>query len=498
MVLVGDSKGYISILLPFVILVLVRFLYIINIGIAPDEAYYWDWTRFLSLGYYDHPPLVAWVTFCTTSLFGNTIAGIKTAAFIGHFLTSLCAIGLARKYCYHYSSLLLLILLFWFSVIIGIGTLILSPDVPQYLFWSAGMLAGYCALFESSRKAWIVLGIVGGLGLLSKYVFILFFLSLAVFILIMPEFRSLIKSPYPYMACAVSFFIFLPNIIWNANHGWPSFSFQMKHGLGTDTGFTLNYFIGYIIKQIGIVTPLLFIMLMYAIQMILRKYRHNAGLIYLTLFTLTPLIVFGISSIKKRGEANWPAPAYIAGFILIAWLWDTALRKNWRKIRAWIIVSTGFSILFTIPIYIHIYYPVLPIPYRLDMTKQIRGWKAFADDFQTIREDVDPALTLPVCANRYQETSLLAFYLPDQPRTFSLNIERRSNHYALLDNKHVLYERQCFFIQKLKNGTMPSHLKRYFETVSLVGTIYLHQSSKKKAYGVFLVSLPKSNTVLTT
>jgi hypothetical protein len=36
-----------------------------------------------------------------------------------------------------------------------------------------------------------------------------------------------------------------------------------------------------------------------------------------------------------------------------------------------------------------------------------------------------------VATNRYQEASELAFHLPDHPAVFSLNIQRRSNQYAL-------------------------------------------------------------------
>jgi len=36
-----------------------------------------------------------------------------------------------------------------------------------------------------------------------------------------------------------------------------------------------------------------------------------------------------------------------------------------------------------------------------------------------------------VATNRYQEASELAFHLPDHPDVFSLNVNRRSNQYAL-------------------------------------------------------------------
>lgn len=473
----------------FGILLIIRFLYIINIGIAPDEAYYWVWTRFLSFGYFDHPPMVAWLTYCTTALFGDTIAGIKAAAFTGHAIASFCILILAKKYCTHFSSRMILLLLLWFSVIIGIDSLVLTPDITQYIFWSAGMLAGYYALFESSSRAWIVPGIIAGFGLLSKYVFALFIVSFVLFVLISKEHRSLFKRPYPYLATIIACVIFLPNILWNAQHHWSAFSFQMKHGLGKSAVITFAYIGDYIAGQFGVATPFLLVTLILALIVVLKKYRNDPRLMYLTLLTIVPLTAFALSSFKSRCEANWPAPAYLSGFILIAWLWDKALDEHTKRTRIWVVFSVTVSFILSMLVYVHIFTPVLPIPYGLDITKQIRGWKEFAADVQAVRKKADPALTMPVCTNRYQETSLLAFYLPDRPRTFSLNYGRRSNHYALLDNRDKLYDTDCLFVEKLHDGMLPAKLTSCFETMTQLGTIYLHQSTKKIKYGVFLVRI---------
>src|SRR5579875_2988824 len=33
-----------------------RLVWINRLPLLPDEAYYWDWSRRLALGYFDHPP----------------------------------------------------------------------------------------------------------------------------------------------------------------------------------------------------------------------------------------------------------------------------------------------------------------------------------------------------------------------------------------------------------------------------------------------------------
>src|SRR5215469_5092141 len=50
---------------------LVRLLFVLTTDIANGESYYYVWARFPSLSYYDHPPLVAWMTWLFSRLGRN-------------------------------------------------------------------------------------------------------------------------------------------------------------------------------------------------------------------------------------------------------------------------------------------------------------------------------------------------------------------------------------------------------------------------------------------
>src|SRR6478609_5996620 len=50
-----------------VVATIVRFLCVARIPLGNGEAYYFTWSRFLSLSYNDHPPLVAWMVRLTTA-----------------------------------------------------------------------------------------------------------------------------------------------------------------------------------------------------------------------------------------------------------------------------------------------------------------------------------------------------------------------------------------------------------------------------------------------
>src|ERR1043165_4316820 len=47
-----------------------------------DEAYYWMWSKALAGGYYDHPPMVAYVIRAGTMIAGDTVLGVRLVSIL--------------------------------------------------------------------------------------------------------------------------------------------------------------------------------------------------------------------------------------------------------------------------------------------------------------------------------------------------------------------------------------------------------------------------------
>jgi dolichol-phosphate mannosyltransferase len=45
--------------------------------LLPEEAYYWNYSRHLDIGYLDHPPMVAWLIRLGTMVFGQNEFGVR-------------------------------------------------------------------------------------------------------------------------------------------------------------------------------------------------------------------------------------------------------------------------------------------------------------------------------------------------------------------------------------------------------------------------------------
>lgn len=144
-----------------------RFVAAAYTGLNPDEAYYWYWSRHLAASYYDHPPMVAYLIRLSTELFGNAPLGVR-------FLTILLILPISA------ATYLTGRLLFdrpvgargmlWLNatILVGVGSLIATPDMPSVLFWSLAILALAAAIYSGKGAWWLVVGCAAGLGILSK------------------------------------------------------------------------------------------------------------------------------------------------------------------------------------------------------------------------------------------------------------------------------------------------------------------------------------------
>src|ERR1700722_4668579 len=79
------------------VLTLIRLLVASVTPLAPDEAYYWVWSRALAPGYLDHPPMVAlWIS-AGTSLAGTGALGIRLLGPISGALGSVLLFDTAER-----------------------------------------------------------------------------------------------------------------------------------------------------------------------------------------------------------------------------------------------------------------------------------------------------------------------------------------------------------------------------------------------------------------
>jgi undecaprenyl-diphosphatase len=343
-----------------------------TLPLHPDEAYYWLWSRHLALSYFDHPPMIAYFIKLAT-LFSQAELWVRLS---GLFVSGACSIfvWLLAKDIFEREDIAAasVILLNVYPVAMA-GSIIMSPDVPAFLFWTASLWAFWRIIKTNRAVWWYILGATFGAALLSKYTCVLLAPALLAY-LFFTEDRKWLATAHPYMAIFISLLMFSPVLIWNYSHQWVSFAFQLSHGLGGGA-YRLSRIWEYIGGQMLVASPFLWLLGMWAGAIFL--FRRDKRAFFLAITSLPIVIFFGYSSLKKLAEANWPAMAYVSMSIaMCAYCLDGGRLK-----RSILTAAIAIALLMSSLSLLHTRFSILPLAkfsQKLaysDATNWFWGWR---------------------------------------------------------------------------------------------------------------------------
>lgn len=412
-------------------------------GIAPlfpDETYYWEWSRHLAAGYFDHPPAIAVLIRAGTALFGATSLGVRLGVVLAGAVASWALVVVTRELADAddvaadgdalmspearaalYTGIIPVAL---------VGFALATPDAPLLATIAVALVALTRAVGAPPRSRaslgwWCAAGVMLGLGFSSKYTAVLLPLGVLVALVSRASLRRRLAEPGPYVATVVALLAFTPTLVWNARHEWISFAFQLHHGLGTPRGSPVSRELNMIGGQLGLVTPILAVMAVIAVARALRRSTDDRRYL-LAVIATTVVAFFALSAIRKPVEANWPAPAFVAALPLLA-LWRPS-----RASRAWLVAGGALAALVSLVVVLDVTLHVLPLPPRRDPISKAQGWQDLGDGVTRVQRSLPPGCSATwIAADRYQDASELAFHMPAHPRVFSLNIGGRPNQYDL-------------------------------------------------------------------
>lgn len=268
-----------------------------------------------------------------------------------------------------------------------------------------------------------------GLALDSKYTSVLLGVAVLLAMLSCAEGRRHLLTPWPWLAAILAAAIFSPVVIWNAEHHWASFRFQLLHGFGSEHSELWRNLVDYVGGQIFICTPVLLGVCVAALLVYWRR-KNNPMHIRILLYSATvPLVFFGCSATRHRVEANWPIFAYFPATILFA----QSLAENWSRRRVkW--AELAFIVALVSAIVIHFPEMAWKLSPKLGSPQwdNLFGWRDLA-----VR-DVEPLLQgSPLFAIEYKYAGELSFYLPGQPDIRSLVDPARPTAFEFFGNSQV-------------------------------------------------------------
>lgn len=487
------TKPHLTLLLSFLFVMSVfRIYYILHgpLDLSPDEAHYWEWARRLDLSYYSKGPMIAYLIYISTSIFGDTVFGIRIMAVI---FSALSSVYLFRLINYMYveqkpennqsvalSSALLLQIIPMFAPFGVIFTI----DSPFIFFWILSLHFFWRAIISEDRlktqnsklRNWLFLGISIGLGLLTKYT-MAFFYACAFLFLLFSEKRFLLKTTKPYLSFIISLLLFSPVIIWNLQHDWVT----IRHTAGqahVSEGLTMSFktFIEFLGSQVGIITPIIFGMMMYAI---FKFVSGKGGSIhepdellrvgFLLYFSIPVIGFFLLKSIQGKVQPNWAMTGYITGIIAFV---KYFIGQRFLSSKKKTLLLSGISLALFVTMIAH-YPSIIKLPPKLDPSSRLRGWKELGSEVSRIYDSMQNKGEVFIFSDRYQVSSELAFYVKKHPRTYCINLRRRMNQYDLwpdmnsdatkiIQNKEGINTINAIFV-RIDNVDMPPEVAAAFE-----------------------------------
>ncbi|MCI5221870.1 MAG: hypothetical protein D3924_04170 [Candidatus Electrothrix sp. AR4] len=458
--------------------------------LVPDEANYWQWSRYLDIGYHDHPPMIAWGIWLATRLFGHTEFAVRLPTILGISIASgyLCLLT-ARWFSWR--TALQVALLSQVILLLNGASLIATPDGMLLPCWAAACYHAATSLERDTLPQWLFTGIWFGLGLLSKYTMLLFLPSLFFCMLFTGAYRKRLLTYKPWLGLLTGFLLFTPVVLWNAQNNWVTFRHVLfQGGVDDSTFFTLGYMADFFGSQAALVSPIIFLFILagWGTGWYSARLEHKKAS-FLIWMSLTSFVVFILLAFHVRIYGNWPAPAYLTALILIAALYSPGqVGEPAARHRLW---NCGVGLAFFVSAIImsQLLYPLFPLQLKLEppllsgtieldlsrVAREIDGWDELAKRVEQTRKEMERSEDTFVFGLRYQFASELAFYIEGQPRTVSINRWSRPNVYDFWFKDSMLIGKDAIGI--FEHEPVITVLPEIFERVDPVVEITLQRNT---------------------
>ncbi|PWL40223.1 4-amino-4-deoxy-L-arabinose transferase [Flagellimonas aquimarina] len=414
---------------PRLFLILLAVLFVLNLiqsyftELIYDEAYYWYYAQNLDWGYFDHPPMVAFLIKLSSFLFDGEL-GVRFMSCVlsvGTYLILWELIDNPKKkeYVSHF-----FLLLFSMTLMNAYGFLTL-PDTPLLFFTALFLLLYKWFLNKPSIWVSVFMGMVMAALMYSKYHAVL------VILFVFLSNLKLIKDKHAWLAVAVALVCYGPHFLWLYQNDFVSIKYHLYERPNQAYSFT-KFTLGYFVNLVAI-----FGLLFYWVYLSLIKARSinkfTKALLYLTYGVI---IFFFISSFNRRVQTQW----IIIISIPMAVLAFNHLIEN-AKSRKWMygIGIVSMVILLYARVWL-VHADLLPLLF------ETHGNKQWVSELNSKAGDVPI-----VFENSYRSAPMYEFYSGNP--AFSLNNHMyRKNQYSIDDSEERVRNERILYVSKYRTS----------------------------------------------
>jgi len=190
-------------------------------GFHHDELYLLAAGRHPALGYVDQPPLTALIARGLTAVAGEHLWPLRVLAGAAHAVLVVVVAGIAAGLGGARRAVVLAALAAAVTPAFVEAGSRWGPLSLALVWWSAAVLGVVMVLGGRDPRWWLAVGVMLGLGLETTRVGGLVAIGLVAGLVVVREARPHLRGGWFWAGMATAVAAWLPNVVWQAQHGWP-------------------------------------------------------------------------------------------------------------------------------------------------------------------------------------------------------------------------------------------------------------------------------------
>ena len=314
-----------------------------NLNLPLDTIEHLAWASNLDWGYNKHPPLVAFILSIFFEIFGNQDWTYYFLSQIFIIFTFFIIYKFSEDFFNSKKLALLSVLLLEGIVFYNFTSPEFNVNVCQLPFWAMSIYFTWRCIKFNNTSDYIYLGLIAGLGILSKYLFVYLVIGIKLLFLYLLNKKKKFKYQNFFITGFLIFIVLLPHLIWLIENNFMTISYGLERASGNDTFLDHLMFPSiFLLKQIGLLIPL-FIM----VYFLLKKLKFNISLkderlIFLFFTTLVPVLLILLTSLIMgvKIRTMWMTPFYLFFGVLFLYIFKKNIKID--NLRSFIVIFIFF------------------------------------------------------------------------------------------------------------------------------------------------------------
>ncbi len=401
-----------------------RLLIIATTGLSNTESYYYAWSRFPAWSYYDHPPIVAWLTALTTlgshSAFSARLGFVACSAILGGLVYRLAVRMFTPR-----AGFLALVAVTIPPVFFMTGFLI-NPEGPLAPLWVLSLL-----LVDDLKRhdePWrpLLLGLVIGVAFLAKYTAILLVPVALIVVASSGATRPWLRRPSFYVGGLVALAVASPVIFWNYERHWPTVRLHLVErvsSLGQHPSLW-SHAARMTLSQFVLMQPLVFPGFLAMLVVATRRARADERYRLLAISGgVVLLFIYAVMVRVADAEPHWAMVGYLPLSIAAGGWLDEKVDRAPRWLAGYTRACIAISGAFVVVYFMHSQTPALlrllpssVYSASVDPVNETFGWDRVRTAIESEVASLGPETV--VVSNHNVLCGQIATQLDDRPRVF--------------------------------------------------------------------------------